>query len=260
MVEIDRIYNEDNLATLDRMEDGLIDITITSPPYNVDLGNNKYNKFSYDRYCDAIGHNEYMTNMENVFSKVYAKTKSGGRCCINIGDGKNGHIPTHSDYIQMMKGIGWIPMTIIIWEKNTCSARTAWGSFMSPSCPSLPRTFEYILVFSKDSLKLKEKGVPDITRDEFVKWSLGTWSMGCENPKKVNHPAPFPVELPKRLMKMFSWKGSIVYDPFGGSGTTAVAAIENGRRYILSEISADYCATAEERVRKTLRENYGNMG
>lgn len=156
-IELDRVYNEDNLATLDRMEDGLIDITITSPPYNVDLGNNKYNKFSYDRYCDAIGHNEYMANMENVFSKVYAKTKSGGRCCINIGDGKNGHIPTHSDYIQMMKGIGWIPMTLIIWEKNTCSARTAWGSFMSPSCPSLPRTFEYILVFSKDSLKLKEK-------------------------------------------------------------------------------------------------------
>lgn len=248
MVEIDRIYNEDCLDTMSRMEDGVIDLTVTSPPYNVDLGNNKYNRFSYDVYRDAIGHSEYMRNMEAVFSMVYRKTRSGGRCCINIGDGKNGRIPTHSDYIQMMVGIGWMPMTIIIWEKNTCSARTAWGSFMSPSCPSFPRTFEYILVFAKDSLKLSGSGDTDLTRDEFVKWSLGTWTMGCENPKKVGHPAPFPVELPTRLMKMFSWVGALVYDPFGGSGTTAVAAVGHGRHFVLSELSGDYCRIAEDRL------------
>jgi len=248
MFEINKIYNESNLLTMDRIPDSTIDLIVTSPPYNVDLGNNKYNKNPYDLYNDNKEHKDYIMWLETIFTKLYQKTKSGGRCVINIGDGQNGRVPTHSDIIQMMTKIKWLTMAIIIWDKNNVSSRTAWGSFQSPSAPSFPTPFEYILVFSKDSRKLQEKGETDITKEEFIPWSLSKWSFTGENLKKLGHPAAFPVELPLRCIKLFTWKGSLVYDPFMGSGTTAVACLKTGRHYIGSEISLEYCDLAARRI------------
>jgi len=249
-MEFNKIYNEDNLITLDRFDDDIIDLTITSPPYNVDLGNNKYNKTSYDIYNDNKEHKEYIEWLRVIFSKVYQKTKSGGRCVINVGDGSNGRIPTHSDIIQMMVNLKWIPTATIIWDKNNVSSRTAWGSFNSPSSPSFPTPFEYILVFSKYDRRLQYKGETDLTKEEFIAWSLAKWSFTGESGKKIGHPAPFPVELPLRCMKMFSWKDSIIYDPFMGSGTTAIACIQTGRQYVGSEISNHYYELSGDRIKK----------
>ncbi len=249
-MEVNKIYNEDNLVTLSRMDDNFLDLTITSPPYNVDLGNNKYNKTPYNLYKDNKEHSEYIKLLQTIFEKVYQKTKRGGRCVINIGDGKNGAVPTHSDIIQMMNGIGWIPMTTIIWNKKNVSARTAWGSFNSPSSPSFPCPFEYILIFAKENTKLQEKGETDLTKEEFIKNAYGIWEFATEKASKIGHPAPFPIELPTRLMKMLSWTNSVVYDPFMGSGTTAIAAVQNNRTYIGSEISKEYCNIANERILK----------
>lgn len=252
MIE-NKIFNEDNLETLKRIPNDYIDLTVTSPPYNVDLGNNKLNKNPYDLYDDNKEHKEYIKWLKCLFQEIYTKTKDGGRCVINIGDGQNGRIPTHSDIIQMMIEIGWLPYTTIIWDKNQVGSRTAWGSFMNCSAPSFPTPFEYILVFCKNSRKLLTIGDTDLTKDEFIKWSLAKWTFNGET-SKTGHPAPFPIELPMRCIKMFSWIGSVVYDPFMGSGTTAIASIQTNRKYIGSEISDTYYKLATERIKDETQE------
>lgn len=247
------IFNEDNLETLKRIPDNYIDLTVTSPPYNVDLGNNKLNKNPYDLYDDNKEHKEYIEWLKYLFQEIYNKTKDSGRCVINIGDRQNGRIPTHSDIIQMMIEIGWLPYTTIIWDKNQLSNRAAWGSYMNCSAPSFPTPFEYILVFCKNSRKLLTIGDTDLTKDEFIKWSLAKWTFNGET-RKTGHPAPFPLELPMRCVKMFSWVGSIVYDPFMGSGTTAIASIKTNRKYIGSEISDTYYKLATERIKDETQE------
>jgi site-specific DNA-methyltransferase (adenine-specific) len=249
MLPINEIYNMDCLNGLRKMDDNTIDLVVTSPPYNVDLGNNKYNKNPYNLYNDNKEHQEYISWLKEIFSLVYLKLKSGGRVCINIGDSKNGAIPTHSDVIQMMCDIGYIPMTNIIWNKNTTSNRASFGSYLSPSCPSFPRGFEFILVFAKENKKLQYKGETDLTKEEFVEWTNGLWTFAPETrQKKIGHPAMFPEELPKRLIKMFSWKGALVVDPFMGSGTTAIACINTNRNYIGFELDTGYFNIATERI------------
>lgn len=242
-----------SLDLINEIADNSIDLTITSPPYNVDFGNNKVKKAGYDLYKDNKEHNEYILWLKELFSLIYIKTKSGGRIAININDGKNGSIPTSSDIIQFMsKEIGWIPMAHIIWNKNTTSNRTAWGSWLSPSSPSFPTTFERILIFCKDSKKLSYKGETDLSRDEFIKWANSMWTFSPEkNMKKFKHNAMFPEELPTRLIKMLSWKGALVFDPFVGVGTTCLSAKKNGRNYIGFDISEEYIKVGEKRLNES---------
>ncbi len=239
----------DCLELISKLEDESIDLVVTSPPYNIDLGNNKYKKDPYDLYSDNKEHKSYISWLTNIFNKLYYKMKSGGRVCINIGDGKNGAVPTHSDIIQFMTKSFYLPMGTIIWNKNQVSNRTAWGSFLSPSCPSFPTPFEYILIFGCEDKKLRSKGETDLTKDEFVKWSYGIWDIKPETKmKKWGHPAMFPLEIPQRLIKMLSWKDALVLDPFCGTGTTCVSAQKLGRRYIGFDISPDYCEIARNRL------------
>lgn len=249
MLKVNQIYNMDCITGIAQMNDSSIDIVVTSPPYNVDLGNNKYNKNPYNLYNDNREHRDYIEWLRKIFTLTYEKLKSGARVCINIGDGKNGAVPTHSDVIQMMCEIGYIPMSVIIWNKNTVSGRTAWGSFNSPSSPSFPTPFEYILVFAKDSKKLQWKGGTDLTKEEFIEWSLALWNFAPETrQKKIGHPAMFPEELPRRLIKMFSWKNALVVDPFNGAGTTTKVAKDLDRRFIGFDISKEYCDIANKRL------------
>ena len=244
------LFNEDCLKVIPELSDESLDIVITSPPYNVDLGNNKYNKNGYDLYRDNMDHSEYIEWLCEVFRNIFPKLKTGGRVCLVVGDGKNGSVPTTSDIIQFMsKTLSYIPMTHIIWNKKQTSARTAWGSWMSPSSPSFPTPFEHILVFAKGSCKLQYKGESDITREEFIKYSLALWEFPCErDQKKIGHPAMFPKELVYRLLKMFTYKKAVVYDPFMGAGTTGVVCQELERDFIGSEISEDYCRIADRRI------------
>lgn len=245
------IYNENCIETLtNRIEDDSIDLVCTSPPYNVDLGNNKLNKNPYDLYNDNKEHQEYINWLEQIFKLVFQKTKNGGRCVINIGDGKNGAVPTHSDITYFMKNMGWIPMSHIIWDKNQVGNRTAWGSFLSPSSPSFPCPYEHILIFGKGNKKLQWKGETDLEKQEFIDWAYGIWKFAPETKmKKIGHPAMYPEELPKRCMKMLSWKDSLIYDPFSGAGTTAVVSKKLGRNFIGSELSEEYYNISIERLK-----------
>ena len=247
-MEIDKIYNMDCTAGLDKLNKR-IDLVVTSPPYNVDLGKNKHNKNGYDKYNDNLPLDEYFDNMNNVFGKIYKKLWSGGRVAINIGALKNGEIPMDVYYTNMMNNIGFKTYTHIIWNKAQVGNRTSWGSWLSPSCPSFPTPFEHILVFYKDSKKLLHSGETDLERDEFINWSLALWSFPPEsNQKKIGHPAMFPKELPRRLIKMFTYRGDLVIDPFNGAGTTTLVAKELGRHYVGFDISKKYCEIAERRI------------
>ena len=237
-----RLYHNDCQDAIDQLENQSIDLLITSPPYNVDLGNNKYNKHKYDLYRDNKAHTDYIFWLETLFLYLYCKLKPGARVAINIGDGKNGRVPTHSDIIQFMTKIGYIPFTTIIWNKSQIGNRRAWGSWRKPSCPSFPTPFEYILVFSKGSTKLQTKGETDLERQEFIDWSLAMWNVQPETQmKRIGHPAMFPVQIPYRLIKMLSWKNSTVLDIFNGAGSTGVACQMLHRKYIGIELSEEYC-------------------
>lgn len=175
------LYTGDCIETMSKLinEGERVNIVITSPPYNVDLGNNKHKKEGYISTDDNLPYDEYLNWMKEVFQSCYNILTEDGRLCVNIGDGKNGAIPTHSDFIQLCKDIGFLPMTTIIWNKNTMSSRTAWGSYMKASAPSFPRGFEYILVFGKTP-KLLDKGESTVTKEEFIEYSNGLWTFAPE--------------------------------------------------------------------------------
>ena len=242
----------DSLDLVNELDDNSIDLVITSPPYNVDLGNNKYHKDPYDLYNDNKDHQDYINWLQILFGSIKEKLVTGGRVAINIGDGKNGAVPTHSDVIQFMtKKLGFIMMATIIWNKNQLSNRAAWGSYMSPSSPSFPTPFEYILIFAKDTKKKTgDKNRITVSKDEFIKNSLGLWVLKPElQQKKLGHGAMFPLEVPQRLIQMLSYQDDIVLDPFSGMGTTCVAARDLLRQYIGFEISADYCQRSRTRIK-----------
>lgn len=238
-----------------KLPNNSIDLLITSPPYNVDLGNNKYNDNSYDMYKDNKDHLEYIKWIKDILKAVKSKMVLGGRVCINVGDGCNGSVPTHSDIIQFMtKELKYLIKTVVIWDKMEISNRCAWGSFQSPSNPSFPTPFEYILIFCKDSYaKSGKKEDITVTKKQFINNSLALWKFRPEQEaKKLGHPAPFPLELPLRLIQQLSYKNDVVLDIFSGSGTTCLAAAILGRRWIGFEMSANYVGRSTRRLNRYL--------
>lgn len=199
-------------------------LMITSPPYNVSK-----------EYDNDLSLNEYLSLLKNCFTETYRVLVDGGRACINIANiGRKPYIPL-SDYVsKIMIEIGFNMRGEIIWNKSAgAGISTAWGSFQSASNPILRDVHEYILIFSKGNYKRerdkeeKELRKDNITKEEFIEWTKSVWTMNTESAKRIGHPAPFPEELPNRLIKLFSFTNDIVIDPFMGSGTTAIAAIKN---------------------------------
>jgi len=144
-----------------------------------------------------------------------------------------------------------VPNGTLFVERN---GKFTWcgNSFKSPSCPSFPKPFEYIMLFAKEDRKLQEKGETDLTNREFIDWSLAIWNVAPETKmKEIGHPAVFPVSLPRRLIKMLSWKNATILDIFNGSGTTGVACKELGRKYIGIEMSKKYCDITIKRINNT---------
>ncbi len=248
-----KLYHGKAENVIPKLDNNFIDLVVTSPPYNVDLGNNKFNESPYDLYNDNKDHSDYIAWLKDLFEKLYPKLKSGGRVCINIGDGQNGRVPTHADIIHFMTHqLHYIPMANIIWNKSQIGNRFSWGSFASPSCPSFPKPFEYIMVFAKENMKLQYKGETDLDPEEFKKWAFSIWNMTGETKmKEIGHPAMFPIELPYRLIKMLSWTDATVLDMFNGAGTTGVTCEMLGRKYVGIEMSKKYCDLTVKRINET---------
>jgi len=143
----------------------------------------------------------------------------------------------------------------IIWDKAaSAGASTAWGSWMSASNPAMRDVHEYILVFSKGEMQRRGKGKRStISREEFLKYTKSVWSFPTESATRVGHPAPFPVELPYRLIQLYTFEGDVVLDPFCGSGTTCVAALMTNRHYIGFDNNEEYVKLARERIVNAVR-------
>lgn len=226
---------------MSEIPDNSLHLMVTSPPYNVTK-----------EYDEDLSLEEYLRLLRNVFTETYRVLVHGGRACINVANlGRKPYIPL-SDYIsEMMINIGYLMRGEIIWYKGAgAGVSMAWGSWQSAANPVLRDTHEYIMVFSKGSFSRKkpEDKENSISREQFMEWTKSVWTMKPESARKVGHPAPFPVELPFRLIQLYTYQGEIVMDPFMGSGSTAVAALKANRKYIGYEIEAEYLKLAEERI------------
>ena len=237
-----KIIQEDTLFT-EEIPGESVDLIVTSPPYNVDI--------KYNTHNDQIGYEEYLEFSRKWLSRCFEWLKDDGRLCLNIPLDKNkgGQQSVGADLTTIAKKIGFKYHSTIIWNEGNISRRTAWGSWLSASAPYVIAPVELIIVLYKNSWKKKDKGRSDITKTEFVEWTNGLWTFPGQSKKGAGgHPAAFPVELPKRCIKLFSFIGDIVLDPFMGSGSTLIAAILNNRKGIGIEVDKEYCEIAKKRI------------
>ncbi len=220
-----------------------IDLIVTSPPYNVGL--------DYHSTDDEISYEDYLRFSRVWMRNCYQWSRPSARFCLNIPLDKNkgGQRSVGADLTTIAQEVGWKYHATIVWNEGNISRRTAWGSWMSASAPYVIAPVELIVVLYKDSWK-KTTGSKqsDITRDEFMQWTNGLWTFSGESKKKIGHPAPFPRELPRRCIKLFSFVGDTVFDPFAGSGTTLIEALANNRRGVGVEIDRSYCELAQNRL------------
>ncbi|MFB3850719.1 MAG: site-specific DNA-methyltransferase [Acidobacteriota bacterium] len=221
-----------------------VHLMVTSPPYNVGK-----------EYDENLTLQEYRDFLKRVWKEVERVLVPGGRCCINIANlGRKPYIPLHSFIIEDMLELNFLMRGEIIWNKSSSgSPSTAWGSWLSAKNPTLRDIHEYILVFSKGNFSRDSFGRKStITKEQFLEYTKSVWTFPAEMASKVGHPAPFPVELPFRLIELYTFEGEVVLDPFLGSGQTAIAALKSGRKYVGYEINPDYIKLAEKRIKDFL--------
>ena len=237
---LNKLYAKSS-ENMDEIPDNSVHLMITSPPYNVGK--------EYDNNLTLM---EYEELLKRVFRESYKKLVTGGRACINIANiGRKPYIPLHLLVVNIMLDLGFLMRGEIIWDKSASAGGScAWGSWMSASNPVLRDFHEYILIFSKDSFsKNKAQTKKDtISKEDFIQWTKSIWTFPAVNAKRIGHPAPFPVELPHRLINLYSYEGDVILDPFCGSGTTCLAAVQNKRNYIGYDINEDYIALSEKRI------------
>ena len=237
---LDKVFHKSS-ENMDEIPDYSIHLMVTSPPYNVTK-----------EYDENLTLQEYRALLKRVFTETYKKLVTGGRACINLANlGRKPYIPLHSYIIQDMLEIGFLMRGEIIWNKaSSASPSTAWGTWLSAANPILRDIHEYILIFSKEAFNRKNLPgkVSTPTKDEFLEFTKSVWTFPAESARKIGHPAPFPVELPYRLIQLYTFEGEVILDPFCGSGSTCIAAIKAGRHYMGYDIKEEYIRLAEKRI------------
>ena len=220
-----------------------IDLIVTSPPYG--LGK------SYGVCTDDWSFDAYVEQFRLWMARCYEWLKPDGRACVNIplDTTVGGRRGAGAVLTQALLDVGFQYHATIVWDKGYINARTAWGSWRSARAPSVIATAELIVVVYKHEWRKRSAGVSDLTREEFMEWVRGVWRITPASAKRAGHPAPFPLEIPKRCIKLFSYVGDTVLDPFVGTGTTLVAARDLGRHGIGIEIDPRYAAMARDAVR-----------
>ena len=225
---------------MDKLPDNSVHLMVTSPPYNVSK-----------EYDDDLSLNEYLNLLNTVWRETYRVLVPGGRACVNVANlGRKPYIPLHSYIIEGMQEIGYLMRGEIIWNKaSSASPSTAWGSWLSAANPVLRDIHEYILVFSKETFsRKKENRENTIKKEEFLEWTKSVWTFPAVSARQIGHPAPFPEELPHRLIQLYTFKDDVVLDPFVGSGSTCLSAIKDKRNYVGYDIDSEYVKLAEERI------------
>ena len=218
------------------------DLIVTSPPYNVGI--------EYGSNSDDDTYEDYLAFSELWLRNCYAWSKRHGRLVMNIPLDKSngGHRAVGADLTKIAQDVGWLYRSTIVWNEGNISRRTAWGSWKSASAPHVIAPVELIVVMHKDGWKKEDGGQSDITGDQFKDWTNGVWTFNGESKTRIGHPAPFPRELPRRCIKLFSFIGDTVFDPFMGSGTTLIEAYNNRRTAVGVDIDKSYCELAQTRI------------
>ena len=229
---------------MDEIPDNAISFAVTSPPYNASK-----------EYDEDLSLNDYLGLISRVGSEVYRVLRPGGRYAINIANlGRKPYIPLNAFFYQIHIELGFLPMGEIIWQKaKGANNSTAWGSWKSAKSPRLRDIHEYILIFAKQSFSRPDKGESDIEKDEFMASTLSVWDVPPESAKRVGHPAPLPVKLIERLIKLYSYRNDVVLDPFIGSGTSGIAALNTSRKYVGYDTSPQYVELAKRRIQNESR-------
>jgi len=237
---LDRIFcrSSENMAEL---PDNSVHLMVTSPPYNVGK-----------EYDDDLTLDEYRAFLSRVWKEVYRVLVPGGRACLNVASlGRKPYLPLHAFMAEDMIEAGFLMRGEVIWNKaSAAGTSTAWGSWQSAKNPTLRDVHEYILIFSKQAYsRTPGEKKSTISKEEFLEYTKSVWSFGSESARKIGHPAPYPVELPSRCIKLYTFEGDVVLDPFIGSGTTAVSAKALGRHYVGYEVDNGYVELARRRLK-----------
>jgi modification methylase len=231
--------------TMAELPDCSVHLMVTSPPYNVGK-----------EYDQDLPLDDYLDFLQRVWKETLRVLVPGGRMCINVANlGRKPYIPLHAFIAEQAVRLGFLMRGEIIWNKAaSASPSTAWGSWKSASNPTLRDVHEYILVFCKDSFKRlnPKKRLSTITRDEFLEYNKSIWNFKAEPARKIGHPAPFPIELPRRLIQLYTFEKETILDPFMGSGQTAIAALKSDRHYVGYEIDRKYIDLATQRTKRYL--------
>ena len=238
-----RFYSASS-SSMGQLADRSVHLMVTSPPYNVGK-----------KYDDSLSVKEHIQLIESVLAETYRVLVPGGRACVNIANiGRKPYIPLHAYVIQAASRTGFTMRGEIVWQKGMNGASTAWGSWMSPSNPTLRDTHEYIMVFQKGDFGRKPilDRRPTINRDDFLEWTKSVWEFPPTSAKRARHPAPFPQELPRRLIQLYTYSDELVLDPFMGTGNAALAALSCGRKFVGYDIEPTYVEIAEQRIREEL--------
>ncbi|MFX1254794.1 MAG: DNA-methyltransferase [Promethearchaeota archaeon] len=233
---------------MEELPDESVHLMVTSPPYGVGK--------EYDKDFTL---QEYLEFLKRVWTEVRRVLVPGGRICINIANlGRKPYIPIHSFIINDLHDLGFMMRGEIIWDKSaSAGTSTAWGSWKSSSNPVLRDVHEYILIFSKDTFKRAKINDREdtISKEEFLEFTKSVWTFPTESAQKIGHPAPFPIELPYRLIQLFSYQNDVVLDPFMGSGQTAIAAIKTQRHFIGYDIDPEYIKLTRKRIQEFIRQS-----
>ena len=253
--KVDVIYRQD-ARSMTRVESNSVALVVTSPPY-----------FAGKEYEESLGQNgvpgtyfEYLTLLRDVFQECKRVLEPGGRIAVNVANlGRRPYRSLAGDVTEILQELGLLMRGEVIWWKGRAAGGScAWGTFQRPSNPVLRDVTERIVIASKGrfdrALKPEERldrGLPStatISRDEFLEATTDLWEIPPESATRVGHPAPFPVELPKRLIELYTYEDDVVLDPFMGSGTTAVAALRTQRHYLGFDTDSSYIERAKARI------------
>jgi len=238
-----KIICGDCIEIMQKLPHNCIDLVVTSPPYNINI--------KYDNYNDDLIWDKYYFWCKKWMKEINRILKDDGRACIihylSYGNSQNRQMPIMElNNIAIKEGLKHYGLAI--WWDITLCKKTAWGSWLSASQPYINSPLEGILILYKNKIKKEKEGKTQINKGEFMESCGGIWKIKPENNKNIEHPAPFPIELASRCIKLLSWENDIVLDPFIGSGTTAIAAKLLNRNYIGMDISHKYCNIARKRL------------